>query len=737
MSTRNFNKNTVSTARRDVSKVEDPFACFGSSSSSNSEDDKEGSDDEDEEHEDEEKPTNMNYLMSDVVGNEGRDTVNMMEQQTIRVENTRQHHVMEQDEQPLVNTSNDFHCANNTTPRIGVGLGSLLVEVEEGGPTSSTISTIQPLYVSPRIAIQSTTDTTTPTSSSSSNSKGTGGRGYFATDRIPPGTLLLVEKPLVTWSDDQIGKPLGLVSVLHALQQPNANEIIQAFEVLHPTKVYLDELLLHQQSNNSNTARPTKTDTIGQRIVQLYHSYYEQYAKSNVLRRILQLGAQLQKVQKRGQMHTFSVTDAIRMLLVFRLNAFQTGAYLYMSMFNHSCQPNCTKFTPSDTFPNDRTTSVLPSRNNNHQTTSSPTLSCYSQIWTNQWITKGQELTLFYLHPRELSHATRRFRFWEQHLLDIDTEDTTSGPASVHNNLMEMVHGSMPSSILPLISTMIAQEEKQRRDSTKMTTLTGETTNSNLCPSNPMVDVYDTEQNTTIGTCIVTSTIEDILADWEVQYVQIDNEITSIPSPTNNNDLYSFHSTLKELESSTLDFCHKTSTQLDNPYHILMIRCYRLHTDCAILYMNHVLRPLLLISEEINTTPTNELPNYSRKETEKEVSTVGCRCILNLYNLLDLQVRLLGEHHYDIGRTYYDLWNEIGHVLSTRSSITKLNQKITETATYSTSTSNAEQGITEIVNPKFIRTFAQWSKEEDRCRREYERIRKLYPNDIEPIIHQN
>jgi hypothetical protein len=76
-------------------------------------------------------------------------------------------------------------------------------------------------------------------------------------------------------------------------------------------------------------------------------------------------------------------------------------------------------------------------------------------------------------------------------------------------------------------------------------------------------------------------------------------------------------------------------------------------------------------------------------------------------------------------------------VLSTRSSITKLNQKITETATYSTSTSNAEQGFTEIVNPKFIRTFAQWSKEEDRCRREYERIRKLYPNDIEPIIHQN
>lgn len=722
MSTR-YTKNTVS-------KVEDPFACFGSSSSSNSEDDKDGSDDEDEDHEDEEKPVNMTCLMSeDVAVNEGRETVN----------NTRQYHVMEQDEQSLVITSNDFHCANNTSQRIEVGLGCLLVEGEEGGSTnvSSTISTNQPLYVSPRIAIQSTTDTTTTTSSGSSTSKGTGGRGYFATDRIPPGTLLLVEKPLVTWSDDQIGKPLGLVSVLHALQQPNANEINQAFEVLHPTKVYFDELLRHQHSNNSNTAGATNTDTIGQRILQLYQSYYKQYAKSNVLRRILQLGAQLQnkeQKQKQGQMQTFTVADAIRMLLVFRLNAFQTGAYLFMSMFNHSCQPNCTKFTPSDAFIIDRTTSVLPSSNNNHQKTSSTTLSCYSQIWTTQWITKGQELTLFYLHPRELSHATRRFRFWEQHLLDIDTEDTTSGPASVHNNLMEMVHGSMPSSILPPISTMLAQEEKQRRDATKTITLIGETTNSIIYPSNPTDDSNDMTQNTTIGTCIVTSTIEDILADWEVQYLQIDNDITSIPSPTTNDDLYSFHSALKELESSTSDFCHKTSTQLDNPYHILMIRCYRLHTDCAILYMNHVLRPLLLISEEINASTTNKLPNHYRKGIEKEVNNVGYHCILNLYNLLDLQVRLLGEHHCDIGRTYYDLWNEIGHVLSTRSNITKLNQKITEAATYPISLSNTEEGITKIVNPKFIRTFAQWSKEEDRCRREYERIRKLYPNDIEPII---
>jgi hypothetical protein len=634
---------------------------------------------------------------------------------------------------PTTGISSSNSSATATTTSLSISIS-----------TTDTGST-QPLYVSPQIAIQSTADTTpsatrsaTTTSTSSSSSRSTGGRGYFAiADRIPPGTLLLVEKPLMTWPEEQIGKPLSLVSVLHALQQPNAHDIIQAFTVLHPTKVYLEELVLHHPHPKNTTATTTKPNdtTIDQRIVQLYQSYHKQYAKSSILRRIQQLGTQIimqherlnnEKEQNKQRQERFTRTDAIRMLLVLRLNAFQTGAYLYMSMFNHSCQPNCTKFTPSDTFHNDH----------HHYQTSSPHLSCYSQIWTTQWITKGQELTLFYLHPRELSHATRRLRLWEQHLLDIDTEDITT--TSSHNNLMDMVHGSIPSSILPPISTMLlAQEPKQRNDK-DMTKITN-----------------------TKGSCIVTSTIEDTLADWEAQYLQIETDINSLPSlttSTKNDDLHLFHSALKELEKFTMEFCHKASIQLHNPYHILMIRCYRLHTDCAILYLNHMLRPLLLQQRSaIETTAagttslvpeTNEETHkrttkdknprpISSKGTEKEVSNVGCRCILNLYNLLYLQVQLVGEHHCDIGRTYYDLWNEIGHALSARGNVTKLNQLIAEIDTYPTSTKRTEQGTTNMSNPKVIRTFAQWSKEEDRCRREYERIRKLYPNDIEPIIPHN
>jgi len=719
----------ITSRSSNTSKVEDPFACFGSDSSCSSEDDK-----EEEEEEEEKKPTTIIWAAE-----------------------TRQRQQIGAKQQ-----------VEPSPPWMGLECGGPTTSSSSSATTSISISTAgstQPLYVSPLIAIQSTADTTTSATSTSSSTststaRSTGGRGYFAiADRIPPGTLLLVEKPLMTWPEEQIGKPLSLVSVLHALQQPNAHDIIQAFAVLHPTKVYLEELLLQHIHHKTTAATPppttTKTDdTMDQRIVQLYQSYYKQYAKSNILRRIQQLGTQIiiqherrnNEQEQTQRQDRFTGTDAIRMLLVLRLNAFQTGAYLYMSMFNHSCQPNCTKFTPSaDTFQNDHgTSSTIPSRHNNqyndhhHYQTSPPHLSCYSQIWTTQWITKGQELTLFYLHPRELAHATRRLRFWEQHLLDIDTEDITTSSStttSMHNNLMEMVHGSIPSSILPPVSTMLAHEQKQRKDN------------------------YMTKKTNTNGSCIVTSTIEETLADWEVQYLQIDNEINSLPSLTTKNDeLHLYQSALKELEKSAMEFCHKAGIQLHNPYHILMIRCYRLHTDCAILYLNHILRPLLLqqhsateatavgttslvpeISEEThNSTAKHYIPRpISSKVTEREVSNVGCRCILNLYNLLYLQVQLLGEHHCDIGRTYYDLWNEIGHVLSSRGNITKLNQLIAEIDTYPTSTNSTERRTTKITNPKVIRTFTQWSKEEDRCRREYERIRKLYPNDIEPIILQN
>ena len=59
-----------------------------------------------------------------------------------------------------------------------------------------------------------------------------------------PGNFLWVEKPLLQWPDEQSGSPLGFISVGHARLQDHANQIMKSFELLHPTKEYMKELLV-------------------------------------------------------------------------------------------------------------------------------------------------------------------------------------------------------------------------------------------------------------------------------------------------------------------------------------------------------------------------------------------------------------------------------------------------------------------------------------------------------------
>jgi len=90
--------------------------------------------------------------------------------------------------------------------------------------------------------------------------------------------------------------------------------------------------------------------------------------------------------------------------------------------------------------------------------------------------------------------------------------------------------------------------------------------------------------------------------------------------------------------------------------------------------------------------------------------------------LLEIQLQALGHHHFDVARTYHDLWKEIGFILLTRK-LAKLNQALLDDD--------------EVLTANSTITFAQWSREEDRCRREYERISQLYPRDIDSIIQLN
>ena len=76
-----------------------------------------------------------------------------------------------------------------------------------------------------------------------------GGRGYVAMKPIPPGTLMLVESPMMTWPKDQLGKPLGMVSVQHLIKHPNALQLVHDLEDFYPTKEQVDRY--HHQIEHS------------------------------------------------------------------------------------------------------------------------------------------------------------------------------------------------------------------------------------------------------------------------------------------------------------------------------------------------------------------------------------------------------------------------------------------------------------------------------------------------------
>ena len=60
-----------------------------------------------------------------------------------------------------------------------------------------------------------------------------GGRGYVASKRLQPGTLVLVETPMFEWPKDQLGEALGLVSIRRLLEHSDASQIIQDMEGMY------------------------------------------------------------------------------------------------------------------------------------------------------------------------------------------------------------------------------------------------------------------------------------------------------------------------------------------------------------------------------------------------------------------------------------------------------------------------------------------------------------------------
>eukprot|EP00934_Nitzschia_sp_Nitz4_P002928 Nitzschia sp. Nitz4//scaffold122_size67431//46036//47592//NITZ4_006090-RA/size67431-processed-gene-0.45-mRNA-1//-1//CDS//3329534418//2918//frame0 len=203
-----------------------------------------------------------------------------------------------------------------------------------------------------------------------------GGRGYVATQTLPPGTLVLVEELAVEWPQEQIGRELDLISVSHILEHSNAKSIVHDMEEFHPTKQHVDQNNLEGENEEQivsmmNVLRGSTETVEVEKLVDL--------AKSKGV--TSKDGTELQS------------TDILRLLLAIRYNGIESGIYRHVAMLNHDCYPNCTKFRPEGE-------------------------SHFSEVRTTRRVEAGESLTISYV-PRVMSHASRRRYLWDQHRFDI------------------------------------------------------------------------------------------------------------------------------------------------------------------------------------------------------------------------------------------------------------------------------------------------------------------------------
>lgn len=355
-----------------------------------------------------------------------------------------------------------------------------------------------PLYLGPMVAVNET--------------EIGGGRGYIATRDLPPGTLLLVEKPIFHWPEEQIGRELGLVSILHIARHSDAKQITHDMERLHPSLEAVDRYLGTTSSTGDDDANAEQIDNMMKAMATKHE------ADDALIEQILD--EYRQKTILRSDGRELTMEDILRMLLALRYNGFGTGVYLHFAIFNHAENPNCIKFAPED--------QARP----------------MSEIRTTRAVKRGEALSLSYLDPREVSHATRRQHLYDQHRFDIGEriDDLSILP-------FEFVAGELPKS-----------SKDQRADDT-------------------------------------TSRIEKVISEFEEQLGEIRTAF-SVGGYTAEQV-----ERAKAMEVATVELISAAKQQLGNASHLLMIRCYRLHLDAA----ESVLSAAAIGHVNLSTTQRNGL----------------------------------------------------------------------------------------------------------------------------------
>jgi hypothetical protein len=196
-----------------------------------------------------------------------------------------------------------------------------------------------------------------------------GGRGYVASRRLEPGTLVLVEEPIMEWPPEQLGEKLDIISIQRLLQHPNASKIVQDMEDFHPTK---DQVDTHSE------------DEANEEQISKMMKMLQSQCTETQLSELVEL-AKEKEIRSRNSSF-LTITDIVRLLLALRYNGLETGVYIHVAMLNHSCHPNCTKLLPSGE-------------------------QSYSEVRTTRVVHAGESLTISYV-CHIMSHSSRRKYLW-------------------------------------------------------------------------------------------------------------------------------------------------------------------------------------------------------------------------------------------------------------------------------------------------------------------------------------
>lgn len=165
-----------------------------------------------------------------------------------------------------------------------------------------------------------------------------GGRGLVARKQLPSGFLILAEMPILIWPDIDQTSAAGL-------------KIMAEMVLASPLAIKTSLTMFPQQI----------TDVEAKEIELIKKHLGDDWSQLCVDR---------------------SEEEVLRVLLVLQHNGFTSGFYDSFTLLNHSCDPNCIKFTPSHSG-----------------------LGRASEVWTTRTVQAGEELCICYVEPRERSSS--------------------------------------------------------------------------------------------------------------------------------------------------------------------------------------------------------------------------------------------------------------------------------------------------------------------------------------------